>query len=384
MIWWAVLVNRMANFVGPFLALYLRQQHGFSDAQVGWVVGLWGFGGTVAAPIGGALTDRIGRRATMLFGLVSGALSVVAIAFAASPALLVLLSFIGGATQQCFFPASNAAIADVVEPEDRPRAYALVYWAVNLGLAIGFAIAGFVPSKYLFCLFLADAGTSLICAALIAWRIPETRPALVQYEPVLSGLMRVVNDRVFVGFAFLHMCALVIFTQFQLALPLDMSDHGVSSQGFSWLMAFNCIGVVLLQPWLTPILRGFDPSRLLAASVLLFGTGYAFNAFVQTLPMYLVGAAFWTVGEVVGFPAASALVANLSPIELRGRYQGVFSMVWGLGMGISPIFGGQLMNRFGAPVLWWSCLLLSVLVALGHLTSAESRRLQIESRLRQT
>ncbi|HMA96633.1 MAG TPA: MFS transporter, partial [Polyangiaceae bacterium] len=355
MIWWALLVNRMANFVGVFLALYLRQEHGFDEAQAGWVVGLWGLGSTVAAPFGGALTDRVGRRATMLFGLVAGALSVVAIAFARGPVLLTVLSFVAGAAQQSFFPASNAAIADVVSPEDRPRAYGHIYWAVNLGLAIGFAIAGLVPSKHIFWLFLADAGTSLVCAALIAWKVPETRPAMIEHQPVVAGLVRVMRDRIYLTFALLHMFALVIFTQFQLALPLDMADHGVSSRGFAWLMAFNCIGVVLLQPWLTPMLRRVDPSRLLAVSAVLFGVGYALNAFVQTLPLYLLGAAFWTLGEVVGFPAASALVADLSPIELRGRYQGVFSMVWGLGMGLSPILGGQLMNSFGAPVLWWSC-----------------------------
>lgn len=373
-LWWGMLVNRMASFVGMFLALYLRERHGFDEAQAGWVVGLWGFGGVLAAPVGGALTDRIGRRATMLLGLVLGGLSVVAIAVAQGGVLLATLSFVGGATQQLYFPASSAAIADVVPPADRPRAYGHVYWASNLGFAFGFFVAGLVPSRHLVWLFLADAGTTFAAAALIGARVPETRPAGVHHHPALEGLARVARDGVFVGFMALHVVALVVFTQFQLALPLDMADHGVGSRGFSWLMAFNCIGVVLLQPWLAPLLRPVEGARLLAASALLFGLGYVLNAFVSTLPLYLLGSAFWTVGEVVGFPAAQALVADLAPVELRGRYQGAFSMVWGLGMGLSPILGGQVMHRFGAPVLWWSCLVVSSLVAAGHLLSAGARR----------
>lgn len=372
--WWATLINRMANFVGVFLALYLRQEHGFNEAQAGWVVGLWGLGGIVAGPIGGALVDRVGRRSTLLAGFGVAALSVVAIASTANPVLLVTLSFVGGAAQASFFPASNATIADVVPAVDRQRAYGLVYWAANLGLAIGFFVAGLVPSRFLAWLFLADAATTLLCAGLIAWKVPETRPLAIEPEPILRGFFDLARDRVFVVFAGLHTLALLVFTQFQLALPLDMADHGITSQGFSWLMAFNCIGVVLLQPWVTPLLQRVDPSRLLAVSALVIGVGYALNAVVSTLPGYLLGTALWTLGEVVGFPAASALVADLAPVDLRGRYQGVFSMTWGLGMGLSPIVGGQVMHRLGAPALWWGCLGAGALVAVGHLLSAGARR----------
>ncbi len=48
-------------------------------------------------------------------------------------------------------------------------------------------------------------------------------------------------------------------------------------------------------------------------------------------------------------------------------------MVWGLGMGLSPIIGGYTMQFLGAPVLWWSCLAVAAAVAVGHLLSAPAR-----------
>ncbi len=372
-IWWGTLINRMASFVGVFLALFLRQEHGFTKGEAGWVVALWSFGSLVAAPFGGVLADRIGRRTTMLLGLVPGALAVVGIALVASPFALVTLSCLAGATGQLFFPSSGAALADVVPPPDRRRANGHVYWAVNLGFAFGFFVAGLVPQRFMSWLFLADAATTFAAAGLIAWKVPETRPAVVEHEPVLQGLTRVVRDRVFLRLILLQIAALTIFTQFQLALPLDMNEHGVGSQGFAWLMSFNCIGVVLLQPWLTPLLRRVDASRLLATSALLFGTGYALNAVVSTLPLYLLGAAFWTVGEVVGFPAASALVSDLAPVELRGRYHGAYSMAWGLGGFLSPLVGGYSMQYLGAPFLWWSGLAAGAAIAVGHAASAPER-----------
>jgi len=147
----------------------------------------------------------------------------------------------------------------------------------------------------------------------------------------------------------------------------------------------------VLQPVLTPMLRRFDGSRLLAVSAVLFGLGYGLNALVPGLAqglaglglggahtwglvLYLAGAAFWTVGEVVGFPVAASLVADLAPIAQRGRYQGAFAMVWGLSMSFSPILGGQVIEHLGAPVLWLLCVAIGGLVAAGHLVAAPARR----------
>jgi MFS family permease len=390
-LFWGTLVNRSANFVALFLALHLTQDLGISQATAGWIVGAWGLGAWLASPVAGVLSDRVGRRTTMLLGLGLGALVVLALAFAEDLRLLFVLAFLGGATQQLYPPASSAAVADVVPAADRQRAFGLIYWAVNLGLAIGYVVGGIVPERYLWLLFVADAGTTLLCAALTAWRVPETRPAAAQHDPVLAGLARVAIDRTFMAFAGLQLVSLIVFTQFQLALPLDMKAHGQGAQAFSWLIAFNCAGVVVLQPWLAPRLRRFDGSKLLAISALLFGIGYGLNALVPGLAdalaglglagvdtwrfvLYLAGAAFWTVGEVVGFPVASALVADLAPVALRGRYQGAFAMVWGMSMALSPILGGQVIERFGAPALWVVCFALSVAVVIGHLMVAPGRR----------
>jgi MFS family permease len=151
-------------------------------------------------------------------------------------------------------------------------------------------------------------------------------------------------------------------------------------------MAFNCGGVVALQPLLAPWLRRLDRSRLLAVSAVLFAVGYGLYGLLPLVPaslgpgnlaqlsLYLAGAASWTVGEVVGFPAASSLVADLSPASLRGRYQGAFSMVWGSAMFLSPILGGQALEHLGAPALWALCLVAGLAVAAGHLAAAPARR----------
>jgi len=92
------------------------------------------------------------------------------------------------------------------------------------------------------------------------------------------------------------------------------------------------------------------------------------------LPVYLAAGVLWTVGEVIGFPYAALLVAELAPPELRGRYQGAFSMSWGIAFTLSPLVGGALLSRAGAPALWGACLAAGAAVSLGHLAAGPSRR----------
>src|SRR6266851_2264706 len=67
--------------------------------------------------------------------------------------------------------------------------------------------------------------------------------------------------------------------------------------------------------------------------------------------VYGIGGTLWTVGEVVGFPVASALVANLAPAALRGRYQGAFAMCWGVAFTLSPLGAGEALQRRGGRTL---------------------------------
>ncbi len=373
-LWAGMLVNRLASFVITFLALYLVRERGFTADAAGRVVALYGVGLLLAGPLGGALADRVGRRITMMAGLALGGACVAALGFLRDPTALAGLAFCAALTGDLYRPAANAAIADVVPPADRARAFGLVYWAVNLGWAVSLSVAGFVAERSMLALFLADAFTSFAFATIVWRRVPETRPAHHAQTPALAGLVRVFSDGPYVTFLAIHLTVLVVFTQFQLAAPLDYAEHGVGPLAFSMLMAFNGLGVVILQPLLAPRLPRHDGANVLALSAVLVGLGYGMNAFQGSLPAYTLGALLYTVGEVLGFPVASAIVADLAPADLRGRYQGAFSMSWGLAFTLSPLIGGEVLHRFGGRALWVGCLVVSLLMAVAHLLAGPARR----------
>jgi hypothetical protein len=249
-VYWALLagmfVNRLASFVATFLGLYLVRARGFGEEQAAPVVALFGLGVLVGAPVGGVLADAVGRRATMLLSFATGALAVGALGFVSSPPALAALTFVAAATSELYRPAMNAAIADVVPPPDRARAWGLSYWAMNLGWVFGLALGGFLAARSYRALFLADAATTLAFAAIVLRRVPETRPPGTRAHSPLAGLGLVLRDRPFVVFLLLHLLALTVFVQFQFALPLDMKAHGLGEPVFALVMVANGLGMTLL------------------------------------------------------------------------------------------------------------------------------------------
>jgi MFS family permease len=81
----------------------------------------------------------------------------------------------------------------------------------------------------------------------------------------------------------------------------------------------------------------------------------------------------WTVGEMLNAPSNSASIAELSPAQLRGRYQGVFALSWSVASFVAPIAGAAILQYAGKVTLWLGCLALACVVAALHLLAAPAR-----------
>jgi MFS family permease len=69
------------------------------------------------------------------------------------------------------------------------------------------------------------------------------------------------------------------------------------------------------------------------------------------------------------------IIADLSPIDLRGLYQGVFGAAWGLSYFLGPLVGGWVYENLGANTLWVGCLIMGVVISFGYLAlSAPAKR----------
>ena len=135
-------VNRLGAFALPFTAAILVEDFGTSVTTAGLVVASFGVATIPSRLAGGLLADRWGRRPTMLLGLVGCAVALLA--FAASPTLLAAAVSVTllGLVFELYEPPSQAIVADLCPPEQRPRAYSLLGTALAVaGVAAGLLAA---------------------------------------------------------------------------------------------------------------------------------------------------------------------------------------------------------------------------------------------------
>ncbi|MFJ2196123.1 MDR family MFS transporter [Streptomyces violaceusniger] len=385
-LWTSTLVNRLGGFVATFLAMYLTVDRGYSPMFAGLVGALHGLGGAVSAVVSGVLTDRLGRRPTLLVSQVSTAVTVAVLGFVQNPVAIAVVTCLVGMTSNASRPAVQAMIADIVRPEDRVRAFALNYWAINLGFAVSAAAAGLIASHGYLTLFLGDAGMTLLCAFIVFAKVPESRPERggaagggggdVAVDKPEAGLGSVLRDRRFMAVVGLSYLVATLIQQAFVALPVAMGAEGLSSTDYGIAIATNGALIVAVQIPVTRFLEHRDPAPLLIASALLTGGGFGLTAFAGSVGMYAVAVTVWTLGEIINSPTQMGLVARLSPTHARGRYQGMYSLSWSLASLTAPLVGGAVMDRFGADALWASSAVVGLVAAGGYAALGRAMRNQ--------
>jgi len=377
-LWIGLLVNRMGGFVYPFLMLYLTSSRGLSVAQAGRIVALYGAGSFAAALVGGRLADRIGRRRTMLFSLFGGGTAMLALGLSQRPAAIAFWTFMVSLVSDQYRPAVNAIVADVVPPADRPRAFNLYYWAVNLGFSIASVLAGVMADWSYFWLFAGDAATTFACGLLVWRKVPETHQQRASGEhapPARPGdLLAPFRDGVYVAFVLTIFLTSLLFFQAHLGLPVDMQAHGLSAKTYGAVIAVNGVMIVFLQPFASRITGGRPRSLVMAVAAVLIGTGFGLFGLLPSLWGYVAGVVIFTIGEILQAGLSPTIVSDLAPARLRGTYQGVFHMAWGLASLVGPGGAGQILDARGAPTLWAACFIVGLCSAGGHLLIAGSRR----------
>jgi len=118
---------------------------------------------------------------------------------------------------------------------------------------------------------------------------------------------------------------------------------------------------------------------VLAGAALLLGVGFFLHGVGSAVAMHAVAVAVWTLAEILQSPTSSAVVARLADPAARGRYQGVFTMSWGLASCLGPLLGTQVLDRAGPWALWGGCLGIGVAAAAGFLAWRPAFRRRIDS-----
>lgn len=368
-----VFIDRFGGFMlYPFFALYLTQKFGIGMSTVGLVFMLFSISGFVGSALGGAITDRMGRKGVIIFSLVLSALSALAMGLSPTLFIFVAIAVIVGTLSSIGHPAHEAVVADLLPPNKRAEGYGIIRVVFNAAVIIAPATAGLLIARSYLLLFIVDAIISLIAAAIVLFALPETKPqghADAKPESMgqtFAGYGRIFKDVPFLAFVIVSIMMTLVYTNMNTTLGVYLRDsHGLAETGYGLLLSLNAVLVVLLQFWTTRRLQKFKPMLMMALGTLFYAVGFALYGFVSTFVMFAVAMIVITIGEMIVSPFQQALVASFAPEDMRGRYMAVSGLSWGLSFAIGPYLAGLIMDYTDPIWLWMACGIIGIIATVG-------------------
>lgn len=383
------LINRAGSMVIPFLTLYLKEGLELTTAFATLSVSAYGVGSFVASAIGGHLADRIGRKTVMLGSMFGGGTILLVFAHLHAPWAILSATLAFALVMEMYRPAASAMIADLVGTDHRTYAFGLMYVAINLGFAIAPILAGVLIEIFSFqSLFRVDAATSMAYGLLILFTIAETLPTRrgraehdaprtagepVTRETITAGaseemdwfaaLKHMIHDRPFVLFCLATLCCTGAYAQAFTTFPLQLAEYDIGSTTYGRIIAVNGIMIVILQLPISSVITRFRRSKMIVIGAMLTAIGFGMIGVVTSVPLFVMTVAIWTLGEMLLAPLSNAIVSDLAPVHLRGRYMGAITMCWSVGMAF-VFLGGLILQRMGGGVLWSLAFGLGMMAAL--------------------
>jgi MFS family permease len=364
----ATLINRAGTMVLPFLVLYLTQELGFSAPRAGLTLAVYGAGSIIASPISGRLTDRIGPLPIMRASLVLAGILLFVYPFVHTFSAVILVTLAWAIVTEMFRPANLALVADIVPVEKLKPAYALQRLAINLGMSIGPAAAGFIATRSFRWIFVVNGATTLIAAVvLIATPLsvvhrPSAEPSKGGWRSLHRTL--VLDDPRMLLFLSALFLTGIVFFQIEGPLPLFLvEDLHLSPAFYGGLFTLNTVMIVFMEVPLNAATAHWPHRRGLALGALLFAIGSGMFAFPGGPITIVVAMIVWTFGEMLLFPQAAAYVAEIAPLARRGEYMGAYSLAFSLAFAVAPWAGTTGYARFGARPLWIAVFLVGAISA---------------------
>lgn len=336
------------------MMLEMAQTFGVSSARVAWLPGIYALTYASLGPLLGPFSDRFGRKALLVPGLVGLGSSVTATALSTSFLAACCTSAISGACAAAIQPNALAIINDSVDEARQPAVTGKVFLGLTSSFVLVPPLGGLLAANVDWRVpYFLMAGACWVAAALV-WRLPVRESVSTASSAFFSTFRRAfalpfMRLRFAVSFLWLGICiglgALLAET---LRRRFGLSTEAVGV----WTGLFGC--AVLLGNLFMDRARCVLGShfRVLVYGALATVVGATVVAVLPPLPIYLLAPAglAWGLGYGMAGPAHHFMVAT-SAGDVRGTVVALNASILNSGLMAVTLLAGRVLDQTGVELL---------------------------------
>jgi DHA1 family multidrug resistance protein-like MFS transporter len=317
----------------PVLTIY-AQEKGITTADIGIATSAWMLANFLFQMPMGWLSDRIGRKPLMIFGLVLHIGITLAYLGMDNAPMLIVLRFFDGLGGAAVWPAARAHVMDHAPAERRGQALGMMGAAINGGIMIGPAIGGFLGGVSGFNGPLwFGAITGLLSLVYLGWKVKNTRRTTTTEEAVpVSPEVSAAPERPLKWGAVLPVFLTaagwgVAGSFFSVIWNIWMHDLGASLDLIGLSYTLFALPLLVVGPWAGKVADRRNRVALILVPTLIASSIYLSYGFLTSIPIILALGVI--EGAMLAFlsPSSDSYFADVVPARLRGRMQGVTNSV---------------------------------------------------------
>jgi multidrug resistance protein len=346
---------------------------GISEWSIGVLFGAYSAALLVATPYFGALSDRVGRRRPMLWGLLGLAAATVLFAFATTYWMLLAARLLQGVAAAATWTAGLALIADVFPGQARGAALGTAMAGMTAGMLIGPPFGGLLYEWGGYrAPFLVAAAVVVVQGVALLFLVKDP-PRLLHEEGSIRKLLR---DRGMQVAAGATVVAAAAWGLLEPVLPLHLEREFDFSPGAVGLL-FGAATLVygVCAPLIGALSDRWDGRRVMTVGVVLLAVSLPLIGLPDALVIVVL--ALMAVSIAYGFLLTPALPEMASVVDRRGggyaSAYAVFNTAYAAGMMAGPVIGGALVSTlgFGTALLVTGALVLAYLPVLRRHASVD-------------
>jgi MFS family permease len=343
--------------------------------------------GLVASPVIGTLTDRRGPVVVYLTLLAVEVVGLAVWAFASSTFQLVAGSILMALSSGAMFGPGSVILSRLAPNEMRQRSFGTNFMLLNLGIGLGGLISASVvrlshPATFTW-LYLGTAGFIVLATIPIFHLRRFGGPASsdeIDDERRSEGWRHVLVDRRLLHFVG---AAVVLLTCGYGSIDAGLSLFVVNEihlavSAVAVALFFNTITIVLAQLFTIKLIEGRSRTLVMGGVSLFWAGAWAMIGgtvhlhHTDALVVLCLAVSIFALGETLWSPVGPALINDIAPEHLRGRYNAAFGLTWGVSSALAPLLAGLFLGSAHARV-WPFVIALGSLVGGAVLVSLRRR-----------
>lgn len=346
----AVFVSILAfSSVFPLLPRYAKMFQA-SDLTIGFLAASFAFAQFLFSPVWGKLSDVLGRKKIIDYGLLGVGLTLFAFGLAQSLTWLFVTRFLQGVFSAAVIPTARAYIADITAPEDRVRAMGRLGGSLSLGFMFGPALGGLLAEESISLPFFAASAITGLNFLFVFLFLPESlrlanmagtrirKRSLINLTYLWQGLKSAIAPLFLLSFVWA-----LIMTQNYVGLPLlalEKFSMGPRDLG----LIFTVMGIIAALTQFVLLNRmvvWLGKYRAIVAGFLLLALGFFLIALVPLAGFLYIAAVFVALGSSFSRPTITALITQETK-QAQGITMGITAAFESFGRILGPLLAGFL------------------------------------------